>query len=529
MKTLLKLGFTFLTLFCLNIYGQTFEQIKGKELYLRQTVNSNRKIYVSIDGKVAYYIHDDSRLFPVRKEELVKIKEINNKKEYVEISFESKNLGKGRVRIYDADSAELIQVSIKSIFSETAGNLPKYILNKSSNVVHFAGANHLPAAAEQSEIPESEIENGHKKCSICFIKIAKVSSYDLESRLGSFTASQVQMQSPLVVDDDVQKRVRAAGERVLKKWIMPLKGYNYRFYAIDDEITNAFAAPAGRIFITTALLNSLESDEELEAVLAHEIAHVELRHGYRQFRSFQKAAFWGGLLAVAAGAYNQQLFELTNVLTQIASSIVLSGHSRRYESEADAMAYLYFESNKLGSGKVSFRNVLRKLQYHQDYYQPDKTTSSLLATHPQIDERIDAIEKSTMSVFDEDDIFYGYNSQGDLVATLSFQVQRSYTGTLNQDDSGLQVIALVETTSALGDKDKIKEISINSDNGTLLFDNKEDTEVLPNDSVGASFVIKTQRDLLKNIKGINLKLRNVTKWEKGSLNIRADLKTPPSF
>ncbi len=45
---------------------------------------------------------------------------------------------------------------------------------------------------------------------------------------------------------------------------MPLKGYNYKFYAVDNEITNAFAVPAGKVYITTGLLNAMESDEELE-------------------------------------------------------------------------------------------------------------------------------------------------------------------------------------------------------------------------------------------------------------------------
>jgi hypothetical protein len=157
---------------------------------------------------------------------------------------------------------------------------------------------------------------------------------------------------------------------------------------------------------------------------------------------------------------------------------------------------------------------LRKLQYNQDFYQPDKQSASLLASHPEIAERIDAIEKSKMQVFTDKDLFYGYNSQGELVATVSFQSQRAYTGTLNQDDSGLQIIALVETTSALGNSDRIKDITLQTNLGNIVLDNKEDTEVLPNDAVGASFVIKTQRELVKEITGINMKLKNVSKWER---------------
>ena len=42
---------------------------------------------------------------------------------------------------------------------------------------------------------------------------------------------------------------------------------------------NAFAVPGGRIFVTTGLAGALETEAALQAVLAHEIAHVESRHG----------------------------------------------------------------------------------------------------------------------------------------------------------------------------------------------------------------------------------------------------------
>lgn len=102
-----------------------------------------------------------------------------------------------------------------------------------------------------------------------------MSSYEMEMRLSEGIVGQVASRYPIITDDKLQARVKEAGDQVLSKWVIPLKGYNYRFYAIDGEITNAFASPGGKIFITTGLLDALESPEELQAVLAHEIAHVE--------------------------------------------------------------------------------------------------------------------------------------------------------------------------------------------------------------------------------------------------------------
>lgn len=518
MKFGLTLFFTFLFALIPTIsFGQyTTNNLEGKELILKETVNVNRKVYVRDEGETAYYIHNKSRLFPVRKNEPVKIRSVKVTSDYTEIKFISTNLGKGEIRIYDASTPKLFNNVITSAFSTSSNTSSsvQYILNKNSNVIHFAGSNHLPPKEHQVVVGEEELlSEKHKKCSLCFFNIPKVSGYDLEMQLGNFSAGQVQLQNPLVTDDAVQLRVKKAGKRVLDKWMMPLKGYHYKFFAVESDITNAFAAAGGKVFITTALLNSLESEEELEAILAHEIAHVELRHGYRQFRSAQKAAFWGGIIAIAVGAGNQAAFDLVNILNQIASSIVLSGHNRRYESEADSLSYIYFESNNLGNGKTSFRNVLRKLQYNQDFYQPEEKGTSLLASHPNIASRIDAVENSEMKVF-SDDVFYGYNAEDELVATISFQAQRAYKGTLNKDDVGLQIIALVETTSALEKNDSVGDIEIVTDSGVIKMDNKENTEILPNDAVGASFSAKNIRNLVESIKGIKLKLRNVVKWTK---------------
>jgi Zn-dependent protease with chaperone function len=524
MKKILNLIiYTLLIAIPLTSLGQnTLENLKGRELSLRETANVNRKVYVAVGDKTAYYIHDQSRLFPVRKAEKVTITSVNRKTEYIDVSYSHPKLGKGKIRIYDASTPEMFDAVIHSAFGEAgeSNSKAKYIANKNSGFVHFAGCNHLPEEEDRVEISEVDIQSGkYTKCSLCFYNVPRVSGFDLEMRLGNFVAGQVQMQNALVTDDKIQARVRAAGQRVLSKWIMPLKGYNYKFFAVDSDVTNAFAAPGGKIYITNSLLDSLESEEELEAVLAHEVAHVELRHGYRQFRSAEKAAAWGAFAAALLGGVNNQAaFDLVNLISQLASSIVLSGHSRRYESEADAMAFMYFEANKLGKGKSSFRNVLRKLQYNQDFYQPEKQGNSFLASHPEIAARIDAIEKSEMKVFSGDDVFYGYNNEGELVATVSFQAQRVYQGNANPDDSGLQVIALVETTSALGVNERIKDIKILSNAGVLLLDNKENTEILPNDAVGASFVSKTQRNLVETINNIELKMKNVAKWEKGFLN-----------
>ncbi|MBK8474818.1 MAG: M48 family metalloprotease [Opitutaceae bacterium] len=59
---------------------------------------------------------------------------------------------------------------------------------------------------------------------------------------------------------------------------------DWRFGLLNSDAINAFSAPNGRVFITKGLYKLLENDDELAGVLAHEIAHIDLRHAAKIIR-----------------------------------------------------------------------------------------------------------------------------------------------------------------------------------------------------------------------------------------------------
>ncbi len=117
----------------------------------------------------------------------------------------------------------------------------------------------------------------------------------------------------------------------------------YHFLALETEEVNAFAAPGGLILVSRGLLRCCRSEDELAAVLAHEVGHVQNGHG---LRAIKKGRLTSALtiLAVEAGknvagadlAEVVQAFE--GSVTDITSTLVNSGYSRAYENEADAAA-----------------------------------------------------------------------------------------------------------------------------------------------------------------------------------------------
>ncbi|MFO8082743.1 MAG: M48 family metalloprotease [Desulfobacterales bacterium] len=80
----------------------------------------------------------------------------------------------------------------------------------------------------------------------------------------------------LIKDPYIVNYVNSIGQNIVKE--LPPQPFSYKFYIIDSEVYNAFATPAGHIFIYRGLIEAMDSEDELAGIIAHEIAHVQCRH-----------------------------------------------------------------------------------------------------------------------------------------------------------------------------------------------------------------------------------------------------------
>lgn len=85
------------------------------------------------------------------------------------------------------------------------------------------------------------------------------------------------------------------------------KDIEYHIHLIESEDINAFAIPGGHVYITTALLDFVESDDELAGIIGHEIGHVDLKHCVRKVQKVVTATAFGGDLAALAANFQVQL------------------------------------------------------------------------------------------------------------------------------------------------------------------------------------------------------------------------------
>ncbi|MBI4858657.1 MAG: M48 family metallopeptidase [Candidatus Riflebacteria bacterium] len=143
---------------------------------------------------------------------------------------------------------------------------------------------------------------------------------------------------------------------------------------IDSNEVNAFATAKGEVAVTRGILRMVEWDDELAAVLAHEIAHVSRKH-------IQSTAKRGVITSVAVGV----LGAVTNNpevsdLGRLAGNLGMLHYSRKQESEADDHGMRYMA--RAGYCPRAVVNVMKKLAR-----KGDKELFSFLSTHPEPDSR----------------------------------------------------------------------------------------------------------------------------------------------
>ncbi|MBW1917491.1 MAG: M48 family metalloprotease [Deltaproteobacteria bacterium] len=158
----------------------------------------------------------------------------------------------------------------------------------------------------------------------------------------------------------------------------------YHFAILDTDDINAFACPGGIILVTRGMLKKAQSEDEVAAILAHEIGHINHKDGIASISQ----ARWGEVLAAAGTGAAQSfagvklgslvsLFE--DAVNDVFKTLVVKGYSRVQESKADLAALKY--TGRAGYNPSALEAFLARLE---------KTGASggFRTTHPGMAERL---------------------------------------------------------------------------------------------------------------------------------------------
>ncbi|GLX79897.1 hypothetical protein tinsulaeT_32370 [Thalassotalea insulae] len=176
----------------------------------------------------------------------------------------------------------------------------------------------------------------------------------------------------------------------------------WQFGVIDSDAINAFAAPGGFVFITSSMLQQLNSEAELAAVLAHEISHVTLQHHLTAIKDGALRSAVTETLFVSADAYQantgadrkkREYAAWAKTVTNAAQDLYSKGLDREDELMADKVGLALLA--RAGYDPFAF---ISSLQVVEAIAADDSSLALLYKTHPKPSERIFSLQANLADV-----------------------------------------------------------------------------------------------------------------------------------
>ncbi len=202
-----------------------------------------------------------------------------------------------------------------------------------------------------------------------------------EVSTGRFVSGQILGAAKLNQNRELQRYVNLVGRRVADQ--SDRKDLAWSFGVIDSTAINAFAAPGGQILVTSQLLQILDSEDELAAVLAHEVAHIVRKHHYRVIRKQRMLEFGAQAVRIS-----EDQSGMSEKLASMVAQILARGldQSAEYEGDRDGMIY----AARAGYDAAALIRVIEKLG---SLSAKEPSNELLFSTHPSPDNRRIAIAK----------------------------------------------------------------------------------------------------------------------------------------
>jgi predicted Zn-dependent protease len=198
-----------------------------------------------------------------------------------------------------------------------------------------------------------------------------------EVEIGKNVDTEVRAKEKILPDSTWQRYLAEVGQKIVK--VCDRQEIDYHFAVIESDQINAFATPGGYVYFYSGILNMIDNEAELAAVMAHEISHVVARHSVK---SLQASVGLDVLLQLALGEKSQGSW---GQVAGLAMNLGMTGYGRSHELEADKFGVFYMQ--KAGYNPDGARTMFGKLaaltgDKQQGFFE------SLTSDHPDTQERL---------------------------------------------------------------------------------------------------------------------------------------------
>jgi predicted Zn-dependent protease len=206
-----------------------------------------------------------------------------------------------------------------------------------------------------------------------------------EYYVGRAVAAQILSRYKLDPNPKLTQYVNEVGDTVARKSARPNPFKGYHFAVLDTEELNAFACPGGIIFVTRGMIKTCKNEDQLAAVLAHEVGHIVNRDGINSISQARWTQVFTAMGTEAARQYGGVAGNLVGLfegsIDDVFKTIVVNGYSRKAEEAADAAALT--ELTKAGYNPNAMVILLTTMEA-----KGKGAASGIFKTHPPTSERL---------------------------------------------------------------------------------------------------------------------------------------------
>ena len=229
------------------------------------------------------------------------------------------------------------------------------------------------AVAGEDKLIGAAASAGKVTSGLIYSEVGPVQEY----QLGCVVASRILPLYPVLPQDDPKSvYVRTIGATLAAASNDPMPYHGYMFLTVQSDEVNAFAVPGGFVFVTTGMLKFLKDEDELAAILGHEMGHMELRHGMKSVGKESVLKLFSLMKEVATmsgdsgdstqTAARQQLVALADELFGKLTTSIRNGYGIEMESQADWRSIQFAKT--LGYETKALYDVLERFKAEKGTY-----------------------------------------------------------------------------------------------------------------------------------------------------------------
>jgi predicted Zn-dependent protease len=206
-------------------------------------------------------------------------------------------------------------------------------------------------------------------------------SEEEEYYIGRAVAATILSQYPLLKNKELSRYLNLIGKALVLKSGRPEIYGGYHFALLDSAEVNAFSAPGGIIFLSRGIVQMAENEDELAAILAHEIQHIVSKDPLQAIKSQRMKSLGTFAAGEALGSSSEVLSIFKDSVMDITGTLLQKGYSRGQEKDADLGALDLLVAT--GYNQDALLTMLEKCRAIE------KKKAKAFSAHPSAAKRVD--------------------------------------------------------------------------------------------------------------------------------------------